>query len=381
MRIAFLGCGYVANMYRLSLALHPELQLVGCFDLERSRMETMAGATGARAYAGFDDFLNGDFDIALNLTNPRAHFDTTRALLEAGKHVYTEKPLALDFCEAAALVDLAKAKNLLLTSAPCTLFSPTAQTLWRAVRERAVGDVRLAYAEMDDGMVPRAPVAKWINELGVAWPYVDEFETGCTIEHAGYVLTWMCAFFGPAASISGFSDTLLTDKVPGERIREAPDFSVACVKFAGGPVLRMTNGLYAPHDHRLRLFADEGVLTVDDPRSDHSPVFAQRYRTVRRKRFLSPLKRKLPFATSRTRLAQYRGSQSRDFCRGVADMAAAIASGGTPLMDADFALHVCEATLACHNALHPGAKALAENDVFRAPYTPTSRFAPISPRD
>ena len=182
MRVAFLGCGYVANMYRLTLPAHPELELAGVYDTERSRAEGMARLTGARAYPDLDALLaDASVKLVLNLTNPRAHYETTRALLEAGKHVYTEKPLAMRLDEAKALVALAEAKGLQLSSAPCTLLNPVAQTLWRTLRSGAIGPVRLVYAEMEDGMVPRAPVAKWINEAGVAWPAVDEFETGCTV--------------------------------------------------------------------------------------------------------------------------------------------------------------------------------------------------------
>ncbi|TNC98414.1 MAG: putative oxidoreductase [Rhodocyclaceae bacterium] len=340
MKLAFLGCGYVANMYRLTLAMHPELELVAVADQERSRAENMARLTGARCYPDLDAILaDPDIELVVNLTTPLSHYETTRRCLEAGKHVYTEKPLAMDLA-------------LMLCSAPCTLMSEAAQTLWKAVREARVGTVRLVYAEMEDGMVPRAPVRAWINEAGTPWPYVNEFETGCTVEHAGYVLTWLVAIFGRAVSVTAFADTLLEDKVPGQLLAPAADYTVACIKFASGVVVRMTNGIYAEHDHRLRLFGDEGVLCVTDPRSDRSPVSVQRYYALRRRRALLPWKKKLPLLAppDRKQIVKYRGSQSRDFCRLIADMAQAAGEGRSPYMGARFALHITELTLACQNA-------------------------------
>ncbi len=346
-RIAMLGCGYVANMYRLTMPAHRELELAGVYDHETSRAQSMAELTGAACYSSFEALLEDESaQIVLNLTSPRAHYETTRALLDAGKHVYTEKPIAMDLDAATDLVERAEARNLMLVSAPCTLLNPVAQTVWRSLRDGAIGPVRLVYAEMDDGMVPRAPTAKWINEAGVAWPALDEFETGCTIEHAGYVLSWLCAFFGPIIRLDAFSETLTTDKIPDVALRAAPDFSVSCMKFADGVVVRMTNGLYAEHDHRLVFHGDDGALMVEDPRSDRSPIRLRRYRTLRRRRYLDK-GRPVPLLGGKERIARYRGSQTRDFCRMIAAMSRALDGPRPAHLNARFSLHVAEATLAC----------------------------------
>lgn len=367
MRIAILGCGYVANMYRLTLPLHPDLELVGVYDQERSRSETMARLTGARAYPDFDALLADDVPIVLNLTNPRAHFETSRALLEAGHHVYTEKPVAMDLGHAKALAGLAAERNLHLVSAPCTLMSPAAQTLWGAVRSGAVGDIRLVYAEMDDGPVPFAPWPRWINEAGTAWPGADEFETGCTVEHAGYVLTWLCAMFGPASRVTASTHELLPAKIDGQYTAPADDFSVAVIEFASGTVLRLTNGIYAEHDHGMRLFGDDGVLSVDDPRSDDSPVRRRDYKTLRRRRYLGKPETLAPVGGTE-RITTYRGSQTRDFCRVIADMAAAITDNRAPYIGADLSVHVTELTLACQGLIGAGG-----------PYETTTTFAAMAP--
>lgn len=380
MKLAILGCGYVANMYRLTLPMHPELIVAGVCDRERSRAETMSRLIGAPVYPDLAALLADDsVALVLNLTNPSSHYETTKALLEAGKHVYSEKPLAMRLDHAEELTALAEAKGLHLVSAPCTLLNPVAQTLWQAVREERAGRIRLVHAEMEDGMVARAPTSKWINEGGVAWPALDEFETGCTVEHAGYVLSWLCAMFGPAVRMTAHSEELMPDKMPGIELAPAPDYSVATIRFESGVVARMTNGLYAEHDHRLRFFGDEGVLDVEDPRSDTSPIKLRRYHTIRRRRFLSPRAKSLTKLGGNEKIAAYRGSQTRDFCRAIADMAQAIQTGGRPVTDARFALHITELTLAAHFATHPTAEGAGFPDGLSMPYVPRSTFTPPQP--
>lgn len=231
MRIAVVGCGFVADYYLKTLPSYPELELVGVMDCIQERAASFAAAYSVPFYESLEKLLEECcIDIILNLTNPRSHFSVSKTCLEADKHVYSEKPLAMELSEAKELVELAKQRGLYITSAPCSLLGETAQTIWKALRENQIGNVRLVYAEMDDGMIHRMPYQKWLNESGFPWPYKDEFEVGCTLEHAGYHLAWLPAFFGPAETITAFSSCLIPNKhtdIPLET--NAPDFSVACI--------------------------------------------------------------------------------------------------------------------------------------------------------
>src|SRR5262245_46070736 len=203
--VALVGCGYVADFYARTLSRHPNLELVGVTDRDPDRAARFSQHHGVPAHRGLDDLLDDRrATIIVNLTNPASHFDVSRAALEAGRHVYSEKPLAMDMARARELVDLARRRERLIVSAPCSVLGETAQTLWKALRERRVGRVRLAYAELDDGMVHRMPYRQWISEAGAPWPYRDEFRVGCTLEQAGYYVTWLNAFLGPAASLVAF---------------------------------------------------------------------------------------------------------------------------------------------------------------------------------
>ena len=136
-------------------------------------------------YETLDELLNDPkVEIVLNLTNPRSHYEISKAVLEAGKHVYSEKPLGMDINQAKELVELVESKGLLMVSAPCNSLGEAAQTFWKKLRENVIEKARLVYAEMDDGMVHLMPYEKWKSESGIPWPYKDEFEISCTLDQS-----------------------------------------------------------------------------------------------------------------------------------------------------------------------------------------------------
>jgi predicted dehydrogenase len=104
MRMAFVGCGFVADLYAGTLNQHPELALAGVTDRDADRAHAFARRHDVTAYDSLDALLADErVDLVVNLTNPESHFAVSKAALEAGKHVYSEKPLALAHADAMAL--------------------------------------------------------------------------------------------------------------------------------------------------------------------------------------------------------------------------------------------------------------------------------------
>lgn len=369
MRIAIVGCGFVADYYLKTLPSYPELEITGVMDRVEERATKFSAYHGVPTYPSLEALLaDPKVDIVLNLTNPKSHYAVSKAALEAGKHVYSEKPLAMAMSEAEELVNLAEQRGLLISSAPCNLLSETAQTLWKALREKKIGHVRLVYAEMDDGLVHRMPYQKWVSESGTPWPYKDEFEVGCTLEHAGYYVTWLTAFFGPAETVTAFSSCLIPDKQTDVPLDEnAPDFSVACIKFASGVVARLTCSIVAPHDHELRIIGDDGILGIEDCWYYGSPIYIKRMISIRRKTFITPWKQNYPLVRKPLKFG-YKGAQQMDFARGVAELAAAIQEKRPCRLSPRFSLHNNELVLAIQNALETGA-----------PHKLTTTFEPLEP--
>lgn len=109
MQIAMIGCGFIADLYLRSIKTYPSLQLIGVADRDAKRANHFGSFYGLPVYGSVDQLLSDQrVQIVLNLTNPRSHHAVSKACLQAGKHVYSEKPLAMDFADAKELVDLAE---------------------------------------------------------------------------------------------------------------------------------------------------------------------------------------------------------------------------------------------------------------------------------
>lgn len=366
MNIAMIGCGYVADFYMSSLKYHPELRLVGAYGRDAGRLRAFGNYYSVRTYESLEELVDDpSVEMVLNLTNPRSHYEVTKLCLEAGKHVYSEKPLAMDYESAKNLVHIAKLNDLQLSSAPCSLLGETAQTIWKALQENVIGPVRLVYANFDAGMTSRYKPWEWRSASGAPWPAKDEFEVGCAYEHAGYFLTWLAAFFGPARRVTAFASSQSPDKgIPVDGM--APDFTVGCIEYAGGIVARATCSILAPKDKSLTIIGDRGVIYTKDMRDDASAVYvrctpphrlemALEYRLDywldRAERWFNwipwswgnhwRLHHKYPFA----RKAAIRSSSRYkpvDFCRGPAEMAEAIREKRPCRLSGELGTHITE---------------------------------------
>jgi predicted dehydrogenase len=358
MRIAIVGCGFVADQYMLTLPSHPELELVGVLDRDRDRAAKFSSFYKVRAYDSLQGLCDDpQVELVLNLTNPRSHYEVSEACLRAGKHVYSEKPLAMSFEDARALVKLAAEKQVQLSCAPSRLLGDTAQTMWKALRSGTIGKVRLVYAEMDDGMLHKQRYRTWAGASGAPWPYKDELEIGCTIEHAGYSLTWLLAYFGPADSVTAFSSVLIPDKETDVAIdQHAPDFSVGIIRFRSGIVGRLTCSIVAPHDHAIRIFGDEGELSTDDCWKPRSPVRLKKRVSLMGRSAQLPWRKSVPMlGDAELRRRTPKGLKKVDFCLGPLEMANAVRERRTCRLTPDFVLHVNEVTLAISNAMENSA--------------------------
>ncbi|MEQ1839218.1 MAG: Gfo/Idh/MocA family oxidoreductase [Verrucomicrobiales bacterium] len=334
--IAFVGCGFVADFYALTLRHHPELHLAGVFDKDPTRLEAFTKAYGVHAYASLEELLNDkSITIVVNLTNPQRHFEVTSAALLAGKHVYSEKPLSTDFAQSRQLAEIASEQGLYLSAAPCTVLSEAAQTLWKALRKEYFGPVRLVFAEMNDGFIKQLRPQTWRSRSGAPWPYENELITGCTLEHAGYWLSWLVTFFGPALEVSSFATNLIEEP---EQSGFAPDFSVACIRFQSGVVARLTCSIVASRDRQLRIFGDGAEIIVPDAWD-----FGTRLKFRKRpeleggetKYFPIPLLKPAPVKPEEM-------SNNIDFCRGIAELGEAISEKRPCRLSADFAVHIDE---------------------------------------
>lgn len=130
-RVGVIGIGDISDVYLNNLKKYEAVQVVACASRGLEKAQRKAAQHGIpKAYASGAELLaDPEIDLVLNLTTPQAHFEYNYAALKAGKHVYTEKPLATTFEEGEQLVALAKQKGLLLGCAPDTFLGGRLQNL------------------------------------------------------------------------------------------------------------------------------------------------------------------------------------------------------------------------------------------------------------
>ncbi len=352
--VSIIGTGYVADFYMRSLQTFPEVKVLKAYDINQQRLKVFADYWHVPTAASLEELLNPSDTqerpmLILNLTNPHAHFTVSKSCLEAGYNVYSEKPLSIKMEDAFELHRIAAEKDLYLASAPCSYLSQVAQTVWLAVREKLMGKPLLVYAELDDDFISQAPYQKWISESGAPWPAEDEFKVGCTLEHAGYYLSWLMMIFGPIEKVIAASAEIIKDKLPNNQ-RTAPDYSTATLFFKCGLIARITCGIVAPHNHGLRIICEQGVIEVNESWNNAAVVKTRRRYVLHRKLINSLFTRKLKLSGPSHPMGPKKGNTKMNFALGPMELLSAIKEQRPPRTSADFALHLNEVTLAIQNA-------------------------------
>jgi predicted dehydrogenase len=231
--VALVGCGNIAEHYARRIVAEEQLELVGVTDAVPERAEVLARKFDVVHHASLTEMLaEDDVELVVNLTAPAAHASVTAASLEAGKHVHSEKPVALRYEEARELAELAQRNGARLSCAPATLLGEAQQTAWKLIRDGALGAVRAVYAEANWGKI----------ESWHPWPQAL-YAVGPLVDVGVYPLTLLTAIFGPARRVVAYATTLESERVTigGEPFRlGTPDFVVALVELDGGVVARLT---------------------------------------------------------------------------------------------------------------------------------------------
>jgi predicted dehydrogenase len=322
MRIGIVGAGNIAVPYARTIAAADGLELVAVADAIEGRADELVATFGGIAHSSLEALLADDrVDAVVNLTAAVAHAEVTAAALEAGKHVHSEKPLALSYADAKALVALADARGLGLSASPATLLGEAQQTMWKLVREGALGTVRVAYAEANWGKIESwHPAPLTLHTVGAMG------DVGV------YPIAILTAVFGPARRVTAFGTTLVADRVDkfGAPFSiETPDLQVAVLELEGGVVARVTASFYVGPGYQrgLELHGDAGML--------HLPTWGEFDSHV----LLSTTGNGDDYAPVEPVRPAYRGI---DWSRALVDLAAAVDEGRPPRASGAHAAHVVE---------------------------------------
>ena len=338
MDVALVGCGSIAAAYADGITAAPSLRLTACADLHADRASAFADTYHVRAYDGVEDLLNAEAaDVVVNLTGHFAHASVTRTGLTAGRHVVSEKPLAMTLKDARSLLDLANRQGCILACAPISAWADAQQYAGRLLRDGHIGRVRVATATGNFGRT-----TEW-------HPDPESFlRVGPLYDGAVYPLTVLTTIFGPVARVRTADAALLASEHLHDGSRfdvETPDHVTAVLELNDGPLVNLTASAYVPHQTRhfssLEVHGDEGSLYLDDCGNFDGRTAEPLLQIARLGRPYRPLP--LP-----------RPVRPLHYASAVLDVERAVATGSDPYASARQAAHVVAAVEAIETSAETG---------------------------
>lgn len=266
-KTAVVGCGNISTAYLDTMVNRFKiLDVVGCCDRDPAKAQAKAQQYGIRPLSMEDITADDSIELAVNLTAPMAHYAVIKQLLEAGKHVYTEKVLSVELEQAADLVRFADERHLYLGAAPDTFLGSAIQTARYVVDSGLLGDVTSCYCALTrDG-----------DLLGRAFPFTTRPGGGIGFDVGIYYITALLSILGPVAEVSGIVRTRNPERTNytldhfGESYRvECENLMAGTLQFACGTignVLFDSNSIFImPEKPHLVLCGTMGIMYMADP--------------------------------------------------------------------------------------------------------------------
>ncbi len=245
---------------------------MACADLNEELAQTKAAENGCKTMAVDELLACPDIQLAINLTTPAAHGTVSRDCLNAGKHVYCEKPLTVDLDEAKAVLELAEEKNLLLGCAPDTFFGTGVQTAREIIDSGQIGKVIGGSAYV----LSHGPES-WHPNPGFYYLKGG----GPVLDMAPYYLAALVNLIGPIKRVSAITSKpseqrLATCKERNGEILpvEVQTHASATVEFENGAIVTAVFSFDVhAHGHKpIEIYGMKGSLQVPDPNNFRGPV-------------------------------------------------------------------------------------------------------------
>jgi predicted dehydrogenase len=264
--IGLIGCGNISDIYLRNLPHFAGIEVRAVADLRMQAAEDKTRAYGVAALAVDDLLKREEIDIVVNLTVPSAHAEISLEALSAGKHVFSEKPLAIDMASGRKIVAEANRRGLLFGSAPDTFLGAGGRLARRLCDDGAIGQPLSGTAFiLSHGMEHWHPDPEFFFKPG----------GGPVLDMAPYYLNALINLLGPVARVrsvtsKGFAERIITADGPrtGDAISvETPTTAHALLEFANNAqILFAASWDVWAHGHpKLELYGTEGSMRLADP--------------------------------------------------------------------------------------------------------------------
>jgi predicted dehydrogenase len=335
MRVGAVGCGNIAATYFRNLRMFPAVDLVACCDLDPDAARQLAVQFGLEALPVTQLLQREDIDLILNLTPPAAHAELSLAAIDAGKHVFSEKPLAISLPDAMHIAAAASARGVRVGSAPDTFLGPGTQLPRRLMDEAALGTIVSGTAAfMSHGMEHWHPNPNFFYQPG----------GGPVLDMGPYYLSALVALLGPIRRVSAhgcraFRERLVTAAGPmqGRAVTvEALTTVNALLSFReGAEIVLMTSWDVWRHSlPPIEIHGSQASLRLPDP-----DLFGGVVQIARGREAFVPIDTSYePFGKANGRDSDMQAADYRGV--GLAEMADAIANQRPHRCSSELALHV-----------------------------------------
>lgn len=270
--IGIIGCGNISTSYLRLAPLFKGLEVRAVADVSMATAQARAAEFGVKAQSVDDLLGNPEVDVVINLTIPEAHYPVTRAILEAGKHAYSEKPLVLTLEQGKALRDLAAAKGLAVGCAPDTFLGGVHQQARALIDAGKLGKITTGCAAIQ-GHGPES----WHPNPGFF--YLPG--AGPIMDMGPYYIANLINLLGPVRRVGALTSSATPTRVIGSGDQAGQEIPVktpsniqALLEFHSGATISFSASWDVWHHKRnhFELYGTEGTLYVPDPNFFGGPL-------------------------------------------------------------------------------------------------------------
>ena len=344
-RVGLIGCGRISDIYLANCARFDGMEVVSCASLDMEESRAKAADHGIPIACAPEDILaDPSIEGVLNLTVPAAHFAVSHRALNAGKHVYSEKPLVTDLADGRSLLALSAEKGLSVGCAPDTFLGGRWQTLRKLLDSGMIGaPTGISAFVPTHGTERHNPNPDFYYEAG----------GGPLLDLGPYYLTAMVSCLGPIRRVAGLSrrtfDERMIENGPRHGTMMPVEVDTHClglVEFESGCIGQMMTSfdVWDSETPRFEIYGEEGTICIPDPDPVHGANIFGGEVWVRTRETARWTHQPRPTGRDAWQVAENRhGFNDNARGLGLLELAHAVREGRAPRASAEMAFHVCEA--------------------------------------
>ena len=265
-KVGLIGCGHISETYFRAQQYFNNIKIVKCADINHANAIKCAKTYRIKALSVKDLLKDQEVEIILNLTIPKAHYQVAKQSLLNGKHVYSEKPMAINFKDGLDIVKIAKKRKLYIGNAPDTFLGGGIQKSKELIEKKILGKISLGNAIFAfPGVQSYHPNPE---------PWFAKREGGPVIDMGPYYLTALVNLLGPAKKVTGSIMEGVKRRTIGIGPKKNKTFKVECpttylstIQFENGTIIRLTLSfdVIAHQRNHIELYGSKGSMIVPDP--------------------------------------------------------------------------------------------------------------------